>query len=320
MSPRWPRLVAAALLVCTSWAARAEDRNPSCPPEAAAPTAEQVRTGLREARDRGFLWRIDKGGHRSYLYGTLHVGRPAWIYPGPHVLQAMRASDTVALEVDLLDPEMQRAMHDGMTSQPPLALPEPLKARLAAQIQAECLTPAAMAQLGPEMQVATLSLLVARRDGLDPAYAIDLALDGFGHGAGKQVVSLETPALQLAVLQAPDPKQALEAVESGLDDLESGRAKPQLLHIASVWEGSDFDQLSHYASWCDCLKTDAERTAMRRLLDDRNPGLADAIDALHARGRSVFAAVGSLHMIGPQGLPELLARRGYTVERVAYGP
>jgi uncharacterized protein YbaP (TraB family) len=32
----------------------------------------------------------------------------------------------------------------------------------------------------------------------------------------------------------------------------------------------------------------------------------------------VFAAVGSLHMTGPKGLPRLLGQRGYTVERVKF--
>ena len=45
---------------------------------------------------------------------------------------------------------------------------------------------------------------------------------------------------------------------------------------------------------------------------------ADAIDRLHASGQRVFAAVGALHMPGPTGLPALLARRGYQVERVAF--
>ena len=55
---------------------------------------------------------------------------------------------------------------------------------------------------------------------------------------------------------------------------------------------------------------------MKRLLDDRNPVLAAAIDSRHANGQRVFAGVGSLHMIGPNGLPALLARRGFQVVRV----
>ena len=58
---------------------------------------------------------------------------------------------------------------------------------------------------------------------------------------------------------------------------------------------------------------------MKRLLDDRNPGLAASIDALHAGGKQVFAAVGSLHMIGPNGLPALLRKRGYKIEQGDFG-
>ena len=55
---------------------------------------------------------------------------------------------------------------------------------------------------------------------------------------------------------------------------------------------------------------------MKRLLDDRNPASPTRIDALHAGGQRVFAAVGSLHMIGPNGLPALMGERGYRVERI----
>jgi uncharacterized protein YbaP (TraB family) len=53
-------------------------------------------------------------------------------------------------------------------------------------------------------------------------------------------------------------------------------------------------------------------------LDDRNPVMADRLDRLHSSGKRVFAAVGSLHMIGSIGLPEQMQmqRRGYRVERV----
>jgi MFS family permease len=89
-----------------------------------------------------------------------------------------------------------------------------------------------------------------------------------------------------------------------------------LTRIAQVWADGDLDALSRYESWCDCVKTPTDRAALARLLDDRNPGLADSIAALHAGGQRVFAAVGSLHMIGPLGLPALMAQRGFQVEAI----
>ena len=59
---------------------------------------------------------------------------------------------------------------------------------------------------------------------------------------------------------------------------------------------------------------------MRALNDERNPALAERIDALHSEGRPLFAAVGALHMTGPQSLLRLLAARGFRIERVEFRP
>ena len=48
----------------------------------------------------------------------------------------------------------------------------------------------------------------------------------------------------------------------------------------------------------------------------RNRTLADRMDALHAQDGPAFVAVGSLHMVGAEGLPALLKARGFTVKRV----
>ena len=287
-----------------------------CPPAAQAPSPEQVQAGMRAARDHGFLWRIAKGGRHSYLYGTLHVAKLAWMFPGPRVAQALAASDTLALELDMLDADVQQRLAEAMAAAAASALPEPLRQRLARLAATECLAPQAIAGLGPELQVATLLSLVGRRDGLDPAYGIDVFLSGWGHASRKTVVSLETPELQLRALLMPDPSEQLSFVENALDELESGRARPQLARIAQVWADADLDTLTRFEEWCECLKTRSDRDAMARMLDERNPALADGIAALHASGKRVFAAVGSLHMIGPGGLPALLAQRGFRVERM----
>jgi uncharacterized protein len=175
-----------------------------------------------------------------------------------------------------------------------------------------------LAALGPELQLATLAAMSARRDGLDPAYGIDMFLAGFGRGAGKNVVSLETPEAQMRALQVPDAGDTPALAAHSLAQLEAGFARRSVLRIAQAWADTDDNTLMHYDEWCECRETASDRAAMARLLDERNPGLADAIDTLHTGGRRVFAAVGSLHMVGPLGLPALLAQRGYTVERVVF--
>jgi uncharacterized protein len=308
-------LIGLALGLWAVWAGAQQPAPGDCPPQAQPVSAELAQAGLRDARDRGFLWRITRDGHASYLYGTVHVARPQWMLPGPQIATALKASDTIALELDMLDADIQRRLADGMVADPAERLPDAIAARLRAQLKAACLPQEAMAKLVPAVQLAALTTLAARWDGLDPAYAIDSFLAGYGRTLGKTVLSLESPELQLALLKG-DPQTAQQTLERGLEQLEQGKTRPMLVRISQVWAEGREDELSRYEQWCDCVDTEADRAALKRLLDERNPPLAERIDALHAAGKRVFAAVGALHMVGPLGLPVLMAQRGYTVHRV----
>jgi uncharacterized protein YbaP (TraB family) len=300
-----------------AWAVPAAcETAPACPPAPQMPTAAQLQSLQRNARDHGFLWRIRKDGRDSYLYGTIHVGKPEWMFPGPRVMQALRATDTVALELDVSDPDIRERMAQGLAGQPAIALPEALQQRIVRQALAQCVAVDALSALSPEMQVTTLSMTLARQDGLDAAFGLDIALAGLGRGAGHDMVSLETPELQLAVLHMPSVPESIAFAQEGLEEIESGQARALLARIARGWADSDYGAMEHYDQWCQCQDSPIERAFLKRSLDDRNPGLADRIDELHRAGRQVFAAVGALHMFGPVALPTLMAKRGYQVERV----
>ena len=275
-----------------------------------------VRQANAQAKDRGLLWRIRKDGRDSYLYGTLHIGRALWIAPGPQLAAALRASDTLALELDPLDPQLQATMRDTLAQRPAVVLPTALRQRLDRLLVRECLT-AIAADLGPaEMQVMGLATLAGRRAGYDPGFGSEVLLSAMARATGMPVRSLETVKQQLDALLSPDEAQAITAVSEGLDDLESGRQERVLLETVRSWERSDMKALESYAAWCECMETPLARVQMQRLLDERNPLMARGIDQLHQSGKRVLAAVGSLHMVGPQGLPALLAKQGYTVQRL----
>jgi uncharacterized protein len=117
-------------------------------------------------------------------------------------------------------------------------------------------------------------------------------------------------------MQADNPTEALTAVEEGLTQLEDGSAQALMGKLAQSWADSDHATINSYADWCKCVSTDKERAEMKRALDDRNLPMAERINTLHSQGRTVFTAVGALHMIGPMGLPALMQQRGFAVEKV----
>lgn len=275
---------------------------------------------MHNARDHGFLWRISKNGHTSFLYGTIHIGKYEWMFPGPTVAKALRSSDTVAVEIDIMDPDIRARTSQGIRALPGVALPEGVARRIKKQAEALCVRYDSIARLSPVFQVESLSLMEARWEGLEADYAVDAMLAAIAHAQKKNVVSLETPESQLQTLQSPDARDTIALVEDDLDEMEQGEARNYLKRIAQYWEESDYADMSHFETWCNCLDTEAKRKFMKAILDDRNPALADRIDALHSGGKQVFAAVGSLHLFGPLGLPVLMEKRGYAVERVQWDP
>ena len=306
---RAPRqILAGACCVFTFGAAHA-----ACPPSAIA-SLEKPGIGLRNGVDRGMLWRIERDGRTSWLYGTLHVGRGDWVRPGPTIQKALAQSDLLALELDSRDEATARTMTQ--PADPALVarvLDGERARRLERQNTEACVPPGTTSKLQPILQVTALAALAGRADGLYPEFGVDETLAVSARNSSKPIVALENAADQLKVLTGESEDEEGQQIDAALDELESGKLRGQLKELADVWARSDAARLARYADWCGCVNTPAEQRLLKRLLDDRNPGLADGIERLHASGKGVFAAVGALHMIGPQGLPTLMAARGFTV-------
>lgn len=281
-----------------------------CPP---APLAPDTATAA-SAPDRGLLWRLERDGRVSWLYGSLHLGKPDWIFPGPALREAWLGTELLAVELDLGDPQTMATLGQlGRIKQPPTA---PLRERLAAQTRAACLPEQALATLHPLLQLSSLTALAARWDGFDIGYGQEFALLSLARHEGRRIVALETAAEQLGALIPTDARETEKLVEQGLRQLESGHARAPLVKLAKAWERGDLARLENYEQWCECVTSELEQRWLRRLNDGRNPHLAKRIAALHAEGKPVLAVIGALHMSGPQALPALLAKLGFKVERV----
>ncbi|WP_280813998.1 TraB/GumN family protein [Variovorax sp. TBS-050B] len=310
---RLPRLVVAG--VCSVFALAV---HAACPPSAIASLGKPgAAVGQWNAVDRGLLWRAERDGRTSWLYGTIHVGRAEWVRPGPTVQNALEQSDALALELDVRD---QAAMRPLTQPADPAVVARLLSGerarRLARQNEAACVEPGKANGLQPILQVMALAGLVARADGLYPEFGADESMAVAARNSGKPVFALETAAAQLQMLTGGSEAEEAEQIDATLSELESGQLRTQMKELAHIWARGDVDKLARYPEWCNCLQTPAEQRLMKRLLDDRNPGLADGIERMHAGGKRVFAAVGALHMVGPQGLPAILAARGFKVAAV----
>lgn len=288
----------------------------TCPPPAPALTAAHLAQAQRNPTNRGLLWRIEKDGRSSWLYGTLHVARLDWAVPGPDLLQALESSDVLALELNPLDMASLKPLADaGDPARNARVLTPARRARLAKATARACLPPNALARLRPALRAATLVSLSGRDQGLYPEFGIDLVLATMAQKARKPVRALETAELQLALLAGRNAAEEGALFDRFMDALQAPHASGVLGRLARAWADGDEATLASYPDWCDCLDHPDDRALMQEMLA-RNHPMADKIAALHHNGQRVLAAVGALHMVGAESLPGLLRVRGFSVVRV----
>lgn len=308
---RFLPLLLTGLLLSASLQAKTD-----CPPTPGAPTPEELKQAQAQARDRGALWKLSKDGRSSYLYGTLHLGKFEWLFPGPKLGQALRETQVLAVELDITDPGFAAALQRVQAEARPLSLSEADRRRLDAQAEAACLPPAALASFHPVMQAITYMSLAGRRDGLQPGFGQEIGLIGAAKQMQRPVLSLETAERQFTVLLPNDEKRQRYLFNSTLEALEKGQAAAQLQRLAGHWLQGNLEALGSLEQLCECQPSAEDLAFHKAVNDERNPDLAARIATEHAKGKPLLAAIGLLHMTGPQALPKLLAERGFAVERL----
>ncbi len=309
-------LIASLLLPCVVPAQTVEK---ACPPPLPQLTKQQWIEKARVAKNAGFLWKIEKQRQVSWLYGTIHVNALELAMPGPTVVQAMREVDMVALELDISTPEKVKAV--AAEAAKPVADEKPLDEKTIERIkkyaEALCVPADNFLKLPTSALQAALPVYALRDKGLYPEFMVDAFIGGIGTGLKKKMVALETTQSQMAALdQGVSAEKELEKV---LNELESGDSQKVMQQIFDAWSASDLAKFEQFADWCECMRTPEERAQMTRLNEDRNVDMAKQIAQMLDDAKSVFVAVGALHMIGDQGLPALLRERGAVVTYVPLG-
>lgn len=301
-------LILWGMLLCLVLPAKA-----ACVPVPTEPTAQELQQLQASARDHGFLWKISKDGRTSWLYGSIHINRLSAAFPGPKLRQAIQQSQVITLELDPSDAATQTKLMQ-LAAQGAGQVPPALKTRLKTQLDKVCMPESAVQAMHPALLFASLNVLAMRELGLEASYGTESVLAG----TGKKIIPLETAESQMQALIGPDSKVSAAEYAEALAMLEDESGKATTMKLFDAWLKSDLFTLESFTDWCDCVNTPKQRADLRRLLDERNAPMADGIAKLHSQSAPILVAVGSLHMVGKNGLPALLAKRGFKVERVSF--
>jgi uncharacterized protein YbaP (TraB family) len=255
------------------------------------------------------LWEIEDGsGQRGWLFGTIHALPADSRWRTPPLDDALGAAGVLVLEVPNLrdTAAIQRAFAD-LSRTPGLG---PVSARVGTADASA--VRAALARAGLEDarlgSLETWAVALSLNTATTPAgESVDRQL--LAKWGERPVVGLETIEAQLGAfdtLPAPEQAELLVAV------VEETARPQERAALAEAWRVGNTAAIEALTS-TGALARPALREA---LLTGRNRVWAERIAPLVAAGRAPFVAVGAGHVVGPDGLPTLLAERGMRVRRV----
>jgi uncharacterized protein YbaP (TraB family) len=256
------------------------------------------------------IWQVtapDGSGH-GWLFGTIHALPDGYAWQTPQVSAALQQAGVLVVEVAELGDAAAGQRAFAQVSQSG-GLP-PLLSRVAPEHRKglqEALDRADMAERDfarTESWAAALLIANGARSG-DTDNGVDRAL----LTSGKPVIGLESHGVQFALFDrlAEDDQRVL------LAELAREAADPQGERaLAEAWVTGDMDRIAQE----DGTGILADPELRAALLVDRNRAWLLRLISLIDGGRRPFVAVGAQHMAGPDGLPAMLAARGYRVERI----
>ena len=273
------------------------------------------------AAERGALFKVSSQDKTLYLYGTIHAGKPDYYPLEPRIAKALAGAPTLALEVDIgSDPAAVQAAftRHGMfpAGSPAYAglAPERRK-RLEAALTQQGVDPAAVGQLKPWVLVMMLALADVAKLGYDPALGVDLHLAGLARGKAR-ISELESVQYQAALMDRMPIETQWTLLEETLEHMASGRQLSEARELFAAYERADRKALEGIAQRIEGDDSVGGKFVREVMLNERNRPMADKVAALLARENNAVVAIGLMHLLGKEGVPELLRKRGLQVERV----
>ena len=261
------------------------------------------------------VWVIHGEHNTVYLAGSVHLLKAADAALPAAFDRAYAGSQTLMMELDLdnLDP-MEVAgwmMEHGMLTEGD-TLKDEIGATRYSRVETEAerlgLPIDLLGQMKPWVLGVQLLELQYLKLGFDPAQGVEQQLLQRAKVDGKEIRGLETLPEQLGALDAlsrEDQAKFLDLVVSEMHKVEG-----ETQRVVNAWRVGDTQKLSTE------LGDEYKRfpSLYGALVTERNKLWVPQIEQLFKDKRNYFVVVGALHLVGDDGLLELLRRDGWKAE------
>jgi uncharacterized protein YbaP (TraB family) len=149
-----------------------------------------------------------------------------------------------------------------------------------------------------------------RKLGFQAERGLEQYLVGKSRRAGKEILGLETLAMQIGIFDSLSPSSQQAMLEQTLQELDE--AETAMVDLAVAWRDGRLETLS------DELLDDFDDFPglYDMLVTERNTAWVGALERYLRDGRRYLVVVGALHLVGRDNLIDMLATRGHEVVRL----
>jgi uncharacterized protein len=265
-------------------------------------------TGFSE----GLLWKVSGNGlsEPSYIFGTIHLICPDDFKVFPGTTEHLEKSKLLVLELDLSDPQIMTGVQMGMMMKDGAELKQILDEDDMKMVTAFFADSVGMdinflARVQPFF---LMSMIYPHMIGCFPKSYEDYFIRE-AKARDIKVEGLETLEEQLHVFDAMSYSEQSEMLMEVLKDYAEKRI--EFRKMLDTYLSADLDGLMELFK-----ETETRYEAFnQRLMADRNHRWIERIEK-HMHDQPTFFAVGAGHLPGDDGILQLLAKKGYILERI----
>jgi uncharacterized protein YbaP (TraB family) len=263
------------------------------------------------------LWKAEGKSNVVYMLGTIHLLRST-DYPLPQVMESAFTNSQIAVfEVDIdkaNDPAtgfglLSKAMlPDGQTLRQ--VLPEKVYNSFSNHVQQAGLPMIMFETMKPGMAITMLEAMELTKLGANPELGEDQHFFTLAKESGRKTVPLETVEFQLGLMldfSGPDEEVMVEKSLEQIDD-----EKKEYNDMVTAWKAGDAAALEKMLNE---MRTDAP-SIFKKLVSDRTASWVPKVDELLHGSQNAIIIVGAGHLVGPDGMVELLKKQGYKVTQL----
>jgi uncharacterized protein YbaP (TraB family) len=268
----------------------------------------------QQTTGKHILFRVrGPAGATVYLLGSVHLLTPEAGKLPPEVDTAFAHAKTVILETSI-DSLKMRALEIATLARLPdgsnlrSVLSPSAAQRTDSLLKLYGLTLDQVAAFKPWFVDLLMTQLVLQKAGFQAAYGVDMQLNERAHAANKPVMGLESVDFQMHLFDSLSPRAQEQMLLVAEGPTETAA---RLAALKDAWLAGDaarLDSLSNAAPG----STEFNEAFVYR----RNRSWIPKIEALINGTSDALVVVGAAHLIGRNGVVQLLRTKGYTVEQL----